>query len=77
MSWSPRVPTDPYYPQPYSRFRDPYNPGDDDSELGLPRSRDVQSARIAGGYAAEAPSTNPARRGGTRFRKVPGRWLRA
>ena len=74
MSWQPRRPTDPHYPQPCG-FRDPYNVGDEPSELGVPHSRDVQSTRVAGGYAAKAPSTNPDRRGGW-VRRQAGELLR-
>lgn len=77
MSWRARVPTDPYYPDPRRAFLDPYSPGDDPSEFGIPRSKGVQSTRVAGGYAGKAPSTNPERRCGTRYRKMPGQALRA
>jgi hypothetical protein len=48
---------------------------DEPSEFGLPRSRDAQSTRVAGGYAATAPSTNPDRSGG-RVRHRAGQLLR-
>lgn len=78
MGWKPQIPTEPVeYRQPpaASGVRDPWRIADDDSELGLPRSRDAQSTRVAGDYAAKAPSTNPDRRGG-RVRRRPGEVLR-